>query len=103
MSPAMNLTKAVIGNFSNIGSHCSIGICNIGNNATIGDRVVIQDGVTIGTHVVIESGCIIEEGARIGNHAHIQAGSIIRRNAKVSSKAQIACGSIITGETSFEE
>jgi acetyltransferase-like isoleucine patch superfamily enzyme len=101
---------------------------NIGNNARIGEFVIIHDDVTIGDDAIIESFCelgysngreagplfvgdgahirshsVLYLGSSIGDHLRVGHHAAIRENSKIGNGFQLGTSSIVMGECSIGE
>jgi mannose-1-phosphate guanylyltransferase len=82
--------------------------CRIGENARVGGRVVLEQGVTVGANSVVERsvvmqgseiganctihGCIVAGGVRIGDNTHIEGLAVLGEGVTVGADNQLKHG-----------
>jgi UDP-3-O-[3-hydroxymyristoyl] glucosamine N-acyltransferase len=67
----------------------------IGDNASIGPYVVIDDHVTIGANCVLRAHVVIYEGAKIGDNFFAHAHAVVREHCRIGNNVILQNGVII--------
>jgi UDP-3-O-[3-hydroxymyristoyl] glucosamine N-acyltransferase len=70
----------------------------IGENASIGPFVAIEDGVIIGANAVLRAHVVIYEGARIGDDFLAHSHAVVREYCRIGNRVILQNGVVVGGD-----